>query len=342
MHLRRYNRRRLSESKEVFGAIDLGTNSCRLLVCKYDGRIRIIDSYSKVVRLGENLQESNLLSLDAMERSMKALEMCMEKVRFHHVTSLRAVTTEACRRAENSSILIARAKEELGLTLEIISNEEEALLALEGCAGIFQHNIPYGVAFDIGGGSTEIMWVSIHEETGQRHIIDWISVPYGVVTLSDQYSSHSTSPRIYDHIREKVAFDLKNFADKNNIHSYISQKKVQMVGTSGTVTTLAALFLKLGRYDRSVIDGIYLRTHDLRDVMQSILHMPQKQRNLHGCIGVGRSDLVVTGSAILEGILDAFDLSWLRVADRGVREGILSKLIQQSQRESSAPSTTST
>ena len=334
MHLRRYNKRRLKESKEVFGAIDLGTNSCRLLICKFDGKIRVIDSYSKVVRLGENIQDNNLLSMDAIERSIKALEVCMEKVQAHQVTHLRAVTTEACRRASNSALLINRVFEQLGLTLEIISSEEEALLALEGCAGIFQHNIPYGLAFDIGGGSTEIMWVKIHEETGQRDIIDWISVPYGVVTLSDEYSSHSTSPRIYEHIRDKVSYDLKIFAEKNNIASYIQDKKVQMVGTSGTVTTLAALFLKLGRYDRAVIDGIYVRSQDLREVMHSILHMPQKQRNLHGCIGVGRSDLVVTGSAILEGILDAFDLPWIRVADRGVREGILNQLIQKAQKSS--------
>ncbi len=328
MNFRR-RRRRQNELQDVFAAIDLGTNSCRLLVCRFDGKIRIIDSFSKVVRLGENLQTTKTLSEDAIERSLKALKMCVDKIESNRVTSMRAVTTEACRRALNSQVIVDRAREELGLNLEIISSEEEALLALVGCSGVFQNNIPYGLAFDIGGGSTEVMWVELSEDVKNFKIINWVSLPFGVVTLSDEYASHSTSPRIYAHIREKVATELKIFAEKNRIQSYIMEKQVQMVGTSGTVTTLAAIHLKLSHYDRHVIDGIYLRTPDVRDITQSILHMPLKQRNAHPCIGLGRSDLVITGSAILEGILDAFDLPWLRVADRGVREGILVHLIRK-------------
>ncbi len=315
--------------KDTFAAIDLGTNSCRLLICKFDGKIRIIDSFSKVVRLGENLQEDNRLSEDAIERSLKALKICVDKVQQNNVTRLRAVTTEACRRASNGHVLVERAKKELGLDLEIIAPNEEALLALIGCSGVFQNNIPYGIAFDIGGGSTEVMWVSLSDNVKDFKVIDWISLPFGVVTLSDEYASHSTSPRIYEQIIDKTTTALNLFAEKNNIAPYIENKQVQMVGTSGTVTTLAAIFLKLSRYDRHVIDGIYLRTQDLKDITQSILNMSPKQRNAHPCIGVGRSDLVITGSAILEGILGAFNLSWLRVADRGVREGILMSLIQK-------------
>jgi exopolyphosphatase/guanosine-5'-triphosphate,3'-diphosphate pyrophosphatase len=314
--------------KEVFAAIDLGTNSCRLLVCRFDGKIRIIDSFSKVVRLGENIQTTGALSEDAIDRSLKALKVCVDKVHHNRVTHLRAVTTEACRRALNGHVLVARAKDELNLDLEIISSEEEALLALAGCSGIFQNNIPYGIAFDIGGGSTEVMWASISEKAPNFRIIDWISLPYGVVTLSDEYGAHSTSPRIYEQIHTKVTADLKKFADKNTIHTHIQDKQVQMIGTSGTITTLAAIHLNLSRYDRHVIDGVYLRTVDAKNITQSLLHMPLKQRNAHACIGVGRSDLVITGSAILEGILNTFDVPWLRVADRGVREGILVDLIR--------------
>ena len=327
MHPLRRTKKRNQELKEVFAAIDLGTNSCRLLVGKYDGHLRIIDSYSKVVRLGENIQLNDELSQDAIERTLKALQICVDKVSGNRVTHLRAVTTEACRRAKNSRELLDRAKDELGLELEVISPQEEANLAISGCAGIFQRNIPYAIAFDIGGGSTEVMWVKLQDGRPSFDVIDLISLPFGVVTLSDQFGGFATSPQIYEQIREKVAHELEAFSERNNIQKFLEERQVQMVGTSGTVTTLAAIHLKLQRYDRHIIDGIYLRMKDIREITQYVLNMPVKQRNLHPSIGVGRSDLVITGSAILEGICDVFDVPYIRVADRGVREGILMELI---------------
>ena len=334
MHPLRRHRKRFLEMKEVFAAIDLGTNSCRLLVGKYDGHLKVIDSYSKVVRLGENIQITNMLTEEAIERTLKALQICVDKVKQNKVTHLKAVTTEACRRAENSHILLERAKKELGLELEVITSKEEASFAISGCSGVFQNNIPYVIAFDIGGGSTEVMWVALKEGSANFkdgstnfEVLDLISLPFGVVTLSDQFGNFSTSPKIYDQIREKVSSELGKFSRRNNIQSFIDEKQVQMVGTSGTVTTLAAIHLKLQRYDRYLIDGIYLRFEDIRTIAQNVLHMPLHKRNQHPSIGVGRSDLVITGSGILEGICDSFELPYLRVADRGVREGILMSLV---------------
>jgi len=332
MNFRKF-KRRFKEMKEIFAAIDLGTNSCRLLVAKFDGQLRITDSYSKVVRLGENLPQNGSLSEEAMERTMKALKICCDKIAQNNVTHLRAVTTEACRRASNGKDLVQRVKDELNLEMEIIGTEEEALLALSGCVGVFQRHIPYVLAFDIGGGSTEIMWVKLKEEIPSFEIIDCISIPFGVVTLSDAYASHATSPVIYEQIREKIRDELVTFSEKHNIQSFIDKSEVQMIGTSGTVTTLAAIFLKLNRYDRYLVDGIFLQTSNLHEVAQEILKMPTKERNNHPCIGAGRTDLVITGSAILEGILDAFPTKWMRVADRGVREGILMNLVQEVQKE---------
>lgn len=328
MHPTRRLRKKNDELNEVFGAIDLGTNSCRLLVGKYDGHLKIIDSYSKVVRLGEHIEENNELSGDAMDRTLKALQICMEKVQWNGVTQLRAVTTEACRRAKNSHIFINRVKEMLDLDLEVITSLEEANLAILGCVSMFQRNIPYAIAFDIGGGSTEVMWVAIKETPPHFEVLDCISLPLGVVTLSDQFGSFATSPQIYGQIREKIAHELRPFAERNHIYEHLDTKNIQMLGTSGTVTTLAAIHLKLPRYDRYVIDGIYFPLQDLRAITQHVLHMPIKQRNAHPSIGVGRSDLVITGSAILEGICDVFPIPYIRVADRGVREGILMGLIK--------------
>lgn len=314
----------------VYAAIDLGTNSCRLLVCRYEGKIRIIDSYAKVVRLGENIQDHNMLAEDAIERSLKALSVCMAKVKRHRVTHLRAVTTEACRRAKNGHTLIQRAKDELDLDLEVITTQEEANLAITGCSGVLTPHIPYGIAFDIGGGSTEVMWLKVGAEPGSFTLLDWISLPFGVVTLSDAYGSYGTSPQLYQQVRTKISDTLDVFSHKNDIASRIAKHQIQMIGTSGTITTLSAVSLNLPHYDRHKIDGISVRSKDIRHIAQNILHMNATDRNIHPCIGVGRSDLVVTGSAILEGILDAFDLTWIRVADRGVREGILVKMIQES------------
>lgn len=313
----------------VFAAIDLGTNSCRLLVAAYEQKLRIIDSYAKVVRLGENMKEDNLLSSDAIDRSLKALAVCVRKAQHHQASRLRAITTEACRRARNGDELIRRARDELGLSLEVISPKEEALLALTGCSGVLTPHIPYGIAFDIGGGSTEVMWVKVGPLIGSFELVDWVSLPFGVVTLSDVYGSYGTSPSLYAMVREKIARILSAFDLKNGISQRMKQQNVQMIGTSGTITTLSAVSLGLQYYDRHKIDGISVRSRDIRRIAQSILHMHAKDRNLHPCIGVGRSDLVVTGSSILEGILDAFPVPWIRVADRGVREGILMQMFQE-------------
>ncbi len=320
----------------VIAAVDLGTNSCRLLVARIEGQsFRVIDSFSRVVRLGEGVQSTNLLHPDAIERTIEALRVCQTKIIQNQASRVRAVTTEACRRATNSDELVKRAYEELHLTIEVISAEEEARLALAGCGGVLNSRIPYAIAFDIGGGSTEVMWLKITEPRRLHRrrfpvieVMDYISLPYGVVTLSDLYENNSTSDNIYHEIRRDICQKLTEFSQKNSIHEYLEKRKIQMVGTSGTVTTLAAINLGLERYDRRLIDGVYLNLSDIHQISQSIFNMDRDERSLHPCIGTGRSDLVVMGTAILEGICDTWPVAKLRVADRGVREGILMELMQ--------------
>jgi exopolyphosphatase/guanosine-5'-triphosphate,3'-diphosphate pyrophosphatase len=320
----------------IIAAIDLGTNSCRLLVARVEGQsFHIIDSFSRVVCLGENVHTTNRLSEEAIDRTLVALKICKEKIVHNKVTALRAVTTEACRRAVNRDDLIRRARTEMGLHVEIITPEEEARLALSGCAGVLNTRVPYAIAFDIGGGSTEVMWLSIKEPRRLHRrrfpiidVIDCISLPYGVVTLSDQYENQSYDEKIYQEIRETVSSQLRIFSKKNGIDTFAKEQRVQMVGTSGTVTTLAAMSLGLEKYDRKAIDGIFLEAEDAHRISQEIFHMDQSQRAYHPCIGRGRTDMVVMGTAILEGIFDTWSIPKLRVADRGVREGILMELIR--------------
>lgn len=334
------NRKQSSPSQNwdspTIAAIDLGTNSCRLLIAKVDGQsFKVIDSFSRVVRLGEGLHTTNKLTDAAIDRTIEALRICQEKIESNKVSHLRAVTTEACRRAENSDVLIKRALNELGLSISIISAEEEARLALSGCAGVLNSRIPFALAFDIGGGSTEVMWLRINEPRRLHRrrfpvieVIDCMSIPYGVVTLCDQYQNQSYDPKIYNEIRHNVHDLLVAFSNKNDIQQAMERNKVQMIGTSGTVTTLAAISLNLERYDRRLIDGVFLNTPDIHRMSAEIFAMNQNERANHPCIGAGRTDLVVMGTSILEGICDTWPVDKLRVADRGVREGLLMELIK--------------
>lgn len=330
----------------VVAAIDLGTNSCRLLVARLEpAGLKVIDSFSRVVRLGEGVQVTGKLASSAIDRAVEALRICKIKVKDNQVEILRAVTTEACRRASNANELVERIKKELDFDLEIISSAEEARLALSGCSGVLSPLREYAIAFDIGGGSTEVMWLHIPRDSGPTiypqlpgylsHeipdliVLDWVSLPYGVVTLSETYGDYITDTNIFHEISDKISANLQEFSRKNDIEYYIDNQSVQMVGTSGTVTTLAALHLGLARYDRRLIDGAYLDLEAVTQVSTSILHMGQQGRLTHPCIGSGRADLVVSGAAILEGICQTWKLQQLRVADRGVREGILLDLVRQ-------------
>jgi exopolyphosphatase/guanosine-5'-triphosphate,3'-diphosphate pyrophosphatase len=253
---------------------------------------------------------------------------------YHKVSYFRAVATEACRRATNGDILVKRAKEELSLDIEIIDGEEEARLALTGCAAILNPEISYAVVFDIGGGSTEVIWLRLLQNHRGRpgypipfEVIDSISLPYGVVTISESYAQFASSPAIHQNIRDSVAHELEAFVVRNKIFDYIENESIQLVGSSGTVTTLAAIQVGLSHYERQAIDGLFVQTSRLHSISQKILEMSLSERMNHPCIGTGRSDLIVVGSAILEGICDALPIKELRVADRGVREGILSELL---------------
>jgi exopolyphosphatase/guanosine-5'-triphosphate,3'-diphosphate pyrophosphatase len=335
----------------LIAAIDLGTNSCRLLIARAEkNSFRIIDAYSKVVRLGEGITKSGVLSQEAMERAYEALTICRDKILDHRVVKFRAVTTEACRVATNASDFVERVNKDLKLNLEIIPQEEEARLALSGCSGIMDNRFPFAIAFDIGGGSTEVMWIRLknrsylpykeqwtvpYRSLDDFDVIDWVSLPYGVVTNSE-YDETKSYQNLYRNVRHDVNNALCDFSRRNRIPRWIFRRKVQMVGTSGTVTTLAAIQHNLERYDRRLIDGMYLSFRDIRAVSHTVRTMSVDERIAHPCIGPGRSDLVIIGTAILEGICDTWKLNRLRVADRGVREGILIDLLQEINKDNDA------
>ena len=325
--------------RDSFAAIDLGTNNCRLLVARpTPGGFRVIDAFSRIVRLGEGLFTSGALSEAAMARTLAALKICANKMRRRRVARLRAVATEACRRAANCTDFLERARRGTGIELEIISSDEEARLALAGCQPLLDQRVPHGVVFDIGGGSTQVSWLQVEDDAGSGLWRDrraptlraWHSVPIGVVTLSEGYGGREVTAETYWRMVDEVAAALAPFEAEHRLAGLAAEGALQMLGTSGTVTTLAGLHKRLPRYDRSRVDGTRLRFSTLRLLSDRVAAMSYAERVQHPCIGEDRADLVIAGCAILDAICRTWPVGRLRVADRGLREGILFNLMRHS------------
>ena len=311
---------------DVLAALDLGTNNCRLLVARPTGRggFRVIDAFSRIVRLGEGVGASGQLTEAAIERTLEALQVCGSKIRRRQVTRFRAVATEACRRARNGADFLRRVEQETGISLEVISSSEEAGLALAGCAPLLDPRVPGALVFDIGGGSTELAWTQGTLGTENAAVT---SIPIGVVTLAETYGGDRYGPTVYERMIEDVAVWLRAYEREHGISAEVAAGRVQVVGTSGTVTTLAGVHLNLPRYVRDRVDGLFLNVSDTLAIGRRLADQSFESRAAHPCIGRERADLVVAGCAILEAICREWPVTRMRVADRGVREGILFGLI---------------
>lgn len=312
--------------RTAYAALDLGTNNCRLLIAKAgaDG-FTVVDAFSRVVRLGEGLNSTGKMSDEAMDRAIEALSVCADKLKKRNVVLARSVATEACRQAVNGAQFIERVKRETGIHLDIISPKEEARLAVMGCHALLEAGLGPALIFDIGGGSTELVLVSTDGVVPE--ILDWVSVPWGVVSLteSESFDQEDAGARLagYDAMRAKVSSSFAEFASRlpkeHGDH--------RLLGTSGTVTTLASVYLKLRSYDRSAVDGLHLPTPAMREISRELASLSPSGRAAFPTIGHERADLVVAGCAILEAILDIWPGERLGIADRGIREGILRALM---------------
>ena len=311
----------------VYAALDLGTNNCRLLVVRPSERgFDVVDSFSRIVRLGEGLQITGRLSEKAIERTIRALHICAGKIRRRRVTRLRSVATDACRRAANCAGFVERVKRETGVGLEIIGAREEAALAAAGCEPLLDPVRRRALVFDIGGGSTELMWLAVTGE-GRARLLASTSLPWGVARMAETFGSDRISDRAYRAMTEAVAPWLRCFDDANGISAAVAAGEVQMLGTSGPVTIVAGLHLGLARYRRDLVDGCTLAFDDLDTVSGTLRRLDREARARLPCIGRERADMAVGGCAILEAICRMWPVGSIRVADRGVREGILFRMI---------------
>ncbi len=313
-------------------ALDLGTNNCRLLVAEIteDG-LAIVDSFSRIVRLGEGLARTNRLSDPAMARTLAALKICARIIARHRVAGARCVATEACRRATNGADFIRRVRRVTGLVLEVLGQEEEARLAMLGCLPLADPEADQIMMVDIGGGSTEILWLDRGTTREGEEPGSAISLPLGVVTLSETFAD-AVDGVAYGRMVDQVSGQLEREAGQGPgrlpaAAACGTPLGLQMLGTSGTVTTLAAVHLGLRRYDRRKVDGLAMRFADVQEVSERLRALDDAARAAHPCIGHGRADLIVAGCAILDAVHRRWPVEWLRVADRGVREGILSTLM---------------
>lgn len=330
-----------SGSAPLYAALDLGTNSCRMLIAQPRGsQFQVVDSFSKTVQLGVGLEASGRLSRASMGRTIQALRICQKKIEKHGVKRLRLVATEACRRARNGRDFMRQIKRETGLTVEIIPAEEEARLAVISCAPLVNTATEELLVVDIGGGSTELVWIDLKavapedrpraimrlhtgfkaQGPGDARVVDWISVPLGVATLKDQFA---------DVDDDAARFALMSWYFEENLSAFSPYNAAQpragfqIIGTSGTVTTVAASFLGLRRYDRAKVDGLVMTSDQIDHVIRDYLSLGPEGRRTDPRIGRDRHTLIMSGAAILQALMRIWPTDQLSVADRGLREGLL-------------------
>ncbi len=312
----------------AYGAIDLGTNNCRLLVAVPKSnpideiRFDVVGSFSRIVRLGESLSSTGKLSEQAMERTIEALKLCANIMKANNVTNYQAISTEACRRASNGQEFLEIVSRETNVNMAVISSQREAELTFSGCSPVLDTNKPYGLVFDIGGGSTELMWIE-GANTLTPKVAAFHSIPEGVVTLAEKYGNDVSGEDGYEKLISIISPWLDEFDAKCGVSKAAANGELNMLGTSGTVTTLGALHLGLRRYERNRVDGMVIDFESITTISRRLAAMNHEARSSHPCIGIERADLVVMGCALLEAVTRRWDVGRLRVADRGIREGLL-------------------
>jgi exopolyphosphatase/guanosine-5'-triphosphate,3'-diphosphate pyrophosphatase len=315
----------------TYAALDLGTNNCRLLVARSTGdAFRVVDAFSRIIRLGEGITASGRISDAAIARAVEALAICRDKMKNRGVTRARLIATEACRAAQNGAEFRTRIAEEVGLELEIIDRETEALLAATGCTPLIDPHAEGVILFDIGGGSSELVRLGRSTPTSRGpplpEIEAWASLPLGVVTLAERYGGHAVTRDTYEAMIDDVAAHVDRFVEANGNDGI---DRIHLLGTSGTVTTIAGVHLDLKRYDRRRVDGCWMSDVEVDAVIDRLVASSYEDRVANACIGAERADLVLAGCAILDAIRRAFPCRKLRVADRGLREGMLVQMMRE-------------
>lgn len=326
------DRGRVAGDGACYAALDLGTNNCRLLIATpTSAGFRVVEAFSRIVRLGEGLSQSGRLSEPAMERALAALKVSAEKVRRRRVVRLRAIATQACRMAENGPAFIERVFAETGLRLQIISPQEEARLSVAGCLNLLDRTAEAALVVDVGGGSTELSWVDLKAAPvpgTTPPIRAWLSIPMGVVTLAERFPEGDEATEAwFREMVDTVKGEIAAFRRAEPMRAIFEAQRAHLIGTSGAITSLAGMHLNLARYDRNRVDGIWMTRDECDAAAARLLALNARERAEQPCIGPDRADLVLAGAAILQAVQELWPCTRVRVADRGLREGILISLM---------------
>jgi exopolyphosphatase/guanosine-5'-triphosphate,3'-diphosphate pyrophosphatase len=338
---RRGKRERRSGPPALYGAIDLGTNNCRMLLAqRVNHGFRVVDAFSRVVRLGEGLNATGELSQAAMDRAVEALRVCSEKLARRQVGKHRSIATQACRMASNGEEFLERVRLETGLAFDLISPEEEARLAVHGCVDLLDSEMDAALVIDIGGGSTELSWVDLAQWRergspdggGRPPIKSWMSAPIGVVTLAERFPEHGVDAKGYEEMLAYAREQIRTPRGARSMRDVFAEGRGHLVGTSGTVTSMAGVHLRLPRYERARVDGLWMGTADAAAACERLRDLGREGRAKEPSIGADRAELVLAGCAIYEAVAEAWPATRLRVGDRGLREGLLLNLMRKPKR----------
>lgn len=322
----------------MFATLDLGTNNCRMLIARPNGQaMQVVETFSRSVRLGEGIWQTGVISQEAQKRTMIAIEKCADRMKDYPIVRKRFVATEACRVAQNAPDFLRQIERQYGLRFKIISRQEEARLATMACIPLLDKGYDRALIFDIGGGSTEMAWLNLRSGIYKKggfwmpEIIAWCSLSKGVVSLAEQFSALLPAARkgFYHQVIEETTAEIKDFYQIIKQKDYKSWKSFHLLGTSGTVTTLAALSLGLKKYNRTAVDGMWLYDDIVNNLIKKVMENPETLDTAQNYVGMERADLLLPGCAILQSLMNFFPHIRLRVADRGVREGIMHELMVQ-------------
>jgi exopolyphosphatase/guanosine-5'-triphosphate,3'-diphosphate pyrophosphatase len=331
------DRNKAAGEPPCYAALDLGTNNCRLLIAtrERDG-FRVVEAFSRIVRLGDGLSRTGLLDEAAMTRTVAALHICADKIKRRRAAKVRAVATQACRGAANGADFIQRVESETGIRFTVITPQEEAKLSVAGCVNLLDRSLDAALVIDVGGGSTELSWVDMSAKTVSPDPIKaWLSIPIGVVTLAERFPEGPVAtPEWFRAMTDHVKAEIAAFPHAEDLREVFAAGRAHLVGTSGAITSLAGMHLGLRRYDRSRVDGLWLTDEDCESAAHKLLALGPAGRAAEPCIGPDRADLVLAGAAILQAVQELWPCKRVRVADRGLREGILLSMMAEAEKRS--------
>ncbi len=309
-------------TEKNYAAIDLGTNSCRLLICNKNGEE--VCKKTVATKLGEGLYKSGVFTPQAMERGLKCFYEYRQLIDKHNVQNIRAIATASCRMAANSDEFIKKIWDESHIQIEVIDGYEEARLNLKGALSHVCGKSKYVVLYDLGGGSTEI---TLATNTENPHILHTISIPWGARNASEAFNLVEYNEENAERLRQDIGARTESFVKKSYLETY--KNDVCFVATSSTPLRLASMIEDFGLYDRDRADGIKMSRQDLDKAINSVLSSSRAEMADNPYIGDKRSYIFIAAAIIFHTIYEKLDVDNITASLKSAKDGIIAELIEK-------------